>query len=302
MIQAPILDAIAPSGWPTFAIVSSRVAGMVLAGPVFSMATIPGRVRAAFAVGLTLSVVPTVPHIEPSAVSLELPFVIATELLVGVAIGLAAALFMHAVSLAGEVIGVQMGLHIASAVDPTLETTEGEVGRLGNLMELALYLAMGGHLVAIRGLARSFDGIPPGGQADLLAGMTALIPQVSVVFSTAVSIAAPVALPPGQTRLQVDGSVLVNDVLIDRLRIVNPEEPATLQKEGAGQFFAPGPVKPVDIGLTKLRQATLEDANVDPIRGMVELITMQRAYGANLEALRAQDAATATLVNDTGRV
>ncbi|PKL93343.1 MAG: flagellar hook-basal body protein, partial [Gemmatimonadetes bacterium HGW-Gemmatimonadetes-1] len=51
-----------------------------------------------------------------------------------------------------------------------------------------------------------------------------------------------------------------------------------------------------------VRQGALEDANVDPLLGTVDLIQIQRAYAANVEAMRAMDGVLSAVARDIGRV
>ena len=85
-----LLDALTPINWPTFAILSARVAGLVLSAPIWSGYFVPKTVRLAFAVLLTLLLLPaTSPVAVPEGMAM-LPLMMAGELLLGVAIGMAA--------------------------------------------------------------------------------------------------------------------------------------------------------------------------------------------------------------------
>ncbi len=99
--------------------------------------------------------------------------------------------------------------------------------------------------------------------------------------------------------LEIDGTVVVDGARAGRLRLVTVDDPAQLQKEGEGRFVAdPAALRAADA--TRLRQGTLEDANVDPLLGTVDLIMIQRAYTANLDALRAMDSVLGTITGQLG--
>ncbi len=99
--------------------------------------------------------------------------------------------------------------------------------------------------------------------------------------------------------IESDGTVVVDGARADRLRLVTVEEPTQLQKEGEGRFLAdPTTLRPA--ASVRLRQGTLEDANVDPLLGTVDLIMIQRAYTANLDALRAMDSVLGTITGQLG--
>jgi len=46
----------------------------------------------------------------------------------------------------------------------------------------------------------------------------------------------------------------------------------------------------------------VEEANLDPLQSMVELVTIQRSYAANVDALKALDGVLGTITNEVGRV
>lgn len=185
-------DIVAPQNWPAFVMLSARVSGLLLVAPVWSMRAIPRAVRGAFGVVLTVTLLPTVPGSAVPEELLALPIAIASELLFGVAIGLAAGLFVYAAHVAAEVIAVQMGLSIASILGPTLTGASPGMAELQNLMALAVYVTVGGHLMLLMGLSSSLHSIRLGVSVDLVTGGSVLVAMVGGLFSAAVRVAAPV--------------------------------------------------------------------------------------------------------------
>lgn len=105
----------------------------------------------------------------------------------------------------------------------------------------------------------------------------------------------------GTLEVHGDGSVLVDGALVARLRMVSvPGQ--QVRKEGAGRFSPLVPAAPAADGALRVRQGAVEEPNVDPLTGMVDLVAIQRAYAANLDALRAMDGVLGTVVNQVGRV
>lgn len=101
--------------------------------------------------------------------------------------------------------------------------------------------------------------------------------------------------------IQTDGTVLVDGAAAGRLRVEDLPDGATLVREGAGRFVPSSPSCPVEEGTTLVRQGTIEGSNVDPMIALVDLLTIERAYGANLQALRVMDGVLGT-TNQAGRV
>lgn len=185
-------DVVAPQNWPAFVMLSARVSGLLLVAPVWSMRAIPRAVRGAFAVVLTVTLLPTVPESAVPEELLALPIAIGSEMLFGVAIGLAAGLLVYAVQVAAEVISVQMGLSIASILAPTATGAPPGMAELQNLMALAVYVTLGGHLLLLVGLSSSLHTIRLGVSVDLVTGGSVLVAMVGGLFSAAVRVAAPV--------------------------------------------------------------------------------------------------------------
>ncbi len=105
--------------------------------------------------------------------------------------------------------------------------------------------------------------------------------------------------------IQADGQVMVDGTRIDRLRMETVKDPGTLLKEGAGRYqvaVAGEPMLPVDTTTTTVRQGQVEDSNQDTLKGVVDLVTIQRAYAANIDSLKALDSVLGTVVNEVGRV
>lgn len=171
-------------------LLAARVSGLVLIAPVFSTRALPATVKTGIVVLLTallqplaLSMTTSVPQITPET------FV--GEMLVGLGIGLGAAMLAGAASLAGDVMGMQMGLSGASILDPINNTSENVLGTFGNLFAITLLLAVDGHIVMIDAIARSFYSLPIGSGIHA-AGLMAMVKTGTGLFGLGLQFAAPV--------------------------------------------------------------------------------------------------------------
>jgi flagellar basal body rod protein FlgG len=111
----------------------------------------------------------------------------------------------------------------------------------------------------------------------------------------------PIVLPGTKIEFQADGTVLMDGSQVDQLRLENVSDPLKLRKEGAGRFLAGEKGVPVTEGLS-LRQGFIEEPNSNAVSGMIDLVTIQRAYAANVDALKAMDGVLGTIAGDVGRV
>jgi len=188
-----ILEALRPVNWPLMALVMSRVAGLVMTAPLWSLRFIPTQVRAGIALLMTLLMMPLVPESAvPPAMGQVAVLAVLAELLLGLAIGLTAAVFLHALSVAAEVVSLQMGLSFGAAFGGPADTGSPGIGQLYHQFTLAIYAVLGGHLMLMTGLAMSFRIVPPGVGMNLEGGVAHMIPVLGTVFSVAVQVAAPV--------------------------------------------------------------------------------------------------------------
>jgi len=184
--------ALVPERWPTFALVTGRIGGLMLTAPGWSGTTLPASIRSAVTVVLALLLLPLAPVTTLPSEVLDLPLPMAAEIGIGLVIGLAAAVLVQAVGLAGEVISMQMGLSIAPALSPVPEMAVVGLGQVSTLLAILIYLGLGGHLMLLRSLADSLHSLPPGGGVLFTAGGPAATALAGRLFSCAASAAAPV--------------------------------------------------------------------------------------------------------------
>jgi flagellar basal body rod protein FlgG len=95
-----------------------------------------------------------------------------------------------------------------------------------------------------------------------------------------------------------DGTVMVDGARTGALQIMNAVDPNSLQKTGQG-LFVPDIITPAT-GVT-VHQGALEEANVNPLLGMVDMLSIQRAFSANTDALKVMDGVLGTVTGDIGK-
>ena len=154
--EAQITAWLAPVFWPFL-----RVLGMLGSSPVFSIRAIPNRTKVCFAflvalcaqAGLTGQ--PLVGLNDANTVGTAVH-----EVLVGLAIGFAVRVVFSSLELAGELIGLQMGLNFAMFFDTTSNTQVSAVSRFFGNMAVLLFVAVNGHLMVVMAVVKSFEVFP----------------------------------------------------------------------------------------------------------------------------------------------
>lgn len=168
-----------------------RFAAFLGAMPLFGHPNVPMNAKALLAAVLTLLVAPALPATPDvpvvSAAGLGL---IVEQVLVGTAMGFSVRLALAAVQLAGDAIGVQMGLGFAMqfSVDAGNSIV---LSRLLYTIALLMLLAFDVHLALLEVLAESFVALPIGaGLAP--AGWWALLQAAGALFSVGLAVSLPV--------------------------------------------------------------------------------------------------------------
>jgi len=123
---------------------------------------------------------------------LGLALLLGREVLLGAALGLVASLVFTGVKAAGELLGIQMGLSIASVFDPAESGQTSLIAELQGLLAVLLFLLVDGHHAILRALAYSLEQVPPGGGLDPAALAAAVVPMAGSVFLMTLQIGAPV--------------------------------------------------------------------------------------------------------------
>ncbi|MDM7914794.1 MAG: flagellar biosynthetic protein FliR [Candidatus Eisenbacteria bacterium] len=187
-----LVELLAPDRWPTFAFVSARVGGLMIAAPLWSLSALPRVARAAIALLITILLLPLAPTAAMPEQAIELPLPLAMEFLLGLAVGLTAAMLVQGASLAGEVISIQMGLSLGPVLSPMAEPQPAGVGQIQSTLALLIFVLTNGHLVLLRGLAASLQALPPGHPFAFTDGAAGILALFGRLFALALSAAAPV--------------------------------------------------------------------------------------------------------------
>ena len=175
-----------------FVLVLVRISGIVTTAPVLGSNTIPVQVKIVLILALGLIIQPFIefPRVFPDQTSEHL-ILIASELLIGLVMGLVARFMFAAIEFAGTVVGFQMGLSMANMFDPMSEQQISMIARFETAMATLIFLVMDLHLVIVQAIVRSYYLLPPGGasvNSNLTQGILSLS---SSVFTIGLQIGAP---------------------------------------------------------------------------------------------------------------
>ncbi len=171
----------------------ARILGLIAAAPLWSTGGIPRRTRLILGLAITVAIAPALPKMpEISPGSLAGLWILAQQMLIGIAMGFAARVVFAAVDLGGTFVGLQMGLGFATFYDPLGGSQTPVIAEFLGLIALLLFLALDGHLLYVATIAKSFVTIPVGPESLAAGSWKNLAELGGKMFSAGLLIALPV--------------------------------------------------------------------------------------------------------------
>ncbi|MEZ5727588.1 MAG: flagellar biosynthetic protein FliR [Burkholderiaceae bacterium] len=170
---------------PTF-----RILALFTVAPLLSQRAVPVRLRVAAGIVFAIAAAPLA-RIPSTALGPDSPLIglIANEVLVGLTIGLMARILFAAFEVAGETIGLQMGLSFAGFFDPQSGATN-PAARFLNMSALTCFIVMDGPGMLLAATVQSYASIPVSVDFAWLAARNPL-ELGSRLFEIAFSVALP---------------------------------------------------------------------------------------------------------------
>ena len=173
--------------WPL-----SRVLGLVASAPLFGNVNIPVRIKISLGVLLAIivaPVIPPVPNVDPFSWAGLL--IMMQQAVIGLAMGFTMRIVFACIEMAGELIGLTMGLGFATFFDPQSEGHSSAIAQFLSLLMLMIYLAANFHLMLVNALVDSFTSMPIG-ISQLGSGFHQLAVWGAKIFSAGVQLSLPI--------------------------------------------------------------------------------------------------------------
>ena len=192
MKMFPVLNTALAAGIMVF----SRIIGFMRLAPIFNRKEIPGMVKLALCLILTIVITP---FVKPDSLMVMDSFALSIflNIVVGALIGYMAQLILLAVDAGADMINMQMGLSSAMVLEPTTSSQVSLLGKIMALFGLLIFINLGGAYWLIRALMRSFEIFPIFATSIPLAklvNMDYLISISSNVLFMGLQIASPILL------------------------------------------------------------------------------------------------------------
>ncbi|MEP6890974.1 MAG: flagellar biosynthetic protein FliR [Nitrospirota bacterium] len=191
MTTAPLLHLFLPE-FQSFLVLVSRIGGIVAAFPMLGGRTVPAQIKIALVVMLGIALSPLIRLPPLSRDAIEMTAGLASELLIGLMIGLAVRLLFAALEMAGDLLGTQIGFGAIQLLDPMTSQQSSLLSEYFRIIASLVFLSVNAHMVVVAAIVSSYDAIPPFG-ARLSSDLGEEVLQLSQhMFLVALKLSAPV--------------------------------------------------------------------------------------------------------------
>lgn len=176
--------------WPMI-----RILALIAVAPVLGNRVVPARVKIGLAILIAVVASPVLPAPPKVSIDSYAGFaLIARELLIGISLGFAVRVVFAAIEMAGEIVGLQMGLSFAGYIDPVSGGTGNVISRFFGTISVLMFLAINGHLLIVYGVIESFTVIPISLDGSFLTEGRRVASMGADLFRIALTIALPFIL------------------------------------------------------------------------------------------------------------
>jgi flagellar biosynthetic protein FliR len=170
----------------------ARILALVASAPVIGNKQVPARVKVGLSMLITFLIAPTL-NIPADIEASSGPglFILLQQILVGLAMGFSMRLVFTAIEMAGDIMGMQMGLGFASFYDPVNSTQSQVIAQFLGIIAALAFLSMNGHLYMLSTLAESFQAFPISINLPAANAMHTLALWGGSIFSNALRLSLP---------------------------------------------------------------------------------------------------------------
>jgi flagellar biosynthetic protein FliR len=198
-------------------VIGLRVSGLVLFAPFFGSAVIPPRIKAVLVIAITAVLYPVYsPHLHVVTLS-HWPVLVASETVVGIAMGVATNAVFEGAQMAGQILSVQMGYSLVNILDPSTQVESTVIAFFHQSLAMLIFLGLDVHHWILRAVAHSFAYLPPGSATLNPLFIQALLHEGAIVLVLGVQLAAPVL-----------SATLLTDIVLGLMGKASPQMPLML--------------------------------------------------------------------------
>jgi len=178
--------------WHIWLLVFLRVSAFVLVLPFFSLANFPVTLRVALSAVIALLLAPLLPAFSLSHLGLfTLLGVMLQEVSIGLLLGFISRMVFYAVDLAGNVASTEMGLNMASILNPLSGQNTQALGTILFFLAAVVMFTLDLHHWVLMGFKQTYTVLPTGGAHLTGALFDNVVKHTTRIFIVALQISAP---------------------------------------------------------------------------------------------------------------
>jgi flagellar biosynthetic protein FliR len=197
--------------------VGVRIGGVLMFPPFLGSSSIALQAKVALTLALTALLFPVAGVVAIQSGMMGWVRVVFSEMVIGLLLGLTMQFVFEAAQFAGQVVGVQTGFSLITLLDPQTQADTPVLAVFQQMIVLMIFFQLNVHHWLLRGLAASFQLVPPGASlAHMLAG-AAVLQAAGRIFLIGLEIAAPVIV-----------ATVVADIALGFLGKASPQLPVVL--------------------------------------------------------------------------
>lgn len=175
-----------------FLLVFMRMTGFVIFNPIFQRSSVPTLLKGAFSLLCAFLITPTLSVSTSINGVVQMTAAAITEFIVGIGIGVICNMFFNVVTMAGEMIDMQMGLGLATMYEPGSGVTMPVMGNFLNIVVMLVFFTGNAHLTLLSLVADSYRLILPGNVFPTAASSAFIVNLGGDMFELALRLAIPV--------------------------------------------------------------------------------------------------------------
>jgi flagellar biosynthetic protein FliR len=177
-----------------FGLVLLRMIAFVFSSAFLGSTSVNVPVKVLFSVVLSLIVFPFAKPVmvERQSLSDFLILLAGREILVGLALGLMTRFFFFALSMAGELISLSVGLGSAQVYNPFIGSNGQVIEQFFSLTGMVVFLALNGHHLFVTAVVQSFEVVPFSNLSFHVGGLAEVARTFQEIFVIMIKMAAPV--------------------------------------------------------------------------------------------------------------
>ena len=181
-----------------FALILLRMLSFVVSSAIFGSQTLTVHLKVLLGIVFTIAVYQPIATNETlvriNDLQDNLILLSAREVVLGLILGFVTRLFFFAVSMAGEIVSVAVGLGQAQVFNPTIGSMGNAMEQFYSVLATLVFLSMDGHHMMIKGAIDSFTTSPVAQLTFQYASFAELVLKMQSFFIIGIKMAAPVLI------------------------------------------------------------------------------------------------------------